>query len=179
MKNITIAYCPTMKPFAKTIENSIQEIETVEAASAAQALQMLNGNYVDSVLIGRAAKKRELSDNSKEKRLLDGITLVYKMKTGVGSDQLSEIPVITYLSESDLGDLKNQFTKISYASSLDECLIDNLETPVLIDWKDYRDEFELLIPTTGSGKDSRFRAPVLYYTNLSEEIVNKIADVIQ
>ena len=179
MEKTIIAYCPTMKPFAKTIENSIQEIETVEAASAAQALQMLRGDYVDSVLIGRAAKKRDLSDNSKEKRLLDGITLVYKTKTGVGSDQLSEIPVITYLSESDLGDLKNQFTKISFVSSLDECLTDNLETPVLIDWRDYRDEFELLIPMEAKGKDPRFRAPVLYYKNLSDDVLSKITNIVK
>jgi len=97
----------------------------------------------------------------------------------VGSDRLSEIPVITYLSESDLGDLKNQFTKISFVSSLDECLTDNLETPVLIDWRDYRDEFELLIPMEAKGKDPRFRAPVLYYKNLSNDVLNKITNIVK
>ena len=79
----------------------------------------------------------------------------------------------------DTNVLKNQFSKISYVSSLNECLIDNLETPALIDWRDYRDEFGLLIPMTATGKDPRFRAPILYYKNLTMDVLDKIEKVIK
>ena len=58
--------------------------------------------------------------------------------------------------------------------SLEECLKYKLEVPVIIDWKDYRDEFELLIPLTSQGKAPQFRAPVLYYKDVENKILDKI-----
>ncbi len=179
MNKTTIAYCPTMEPFAETLVKVVKNVETIDAGSAAQALQMLRGNYVDSVLIGRVAKKIELSNDSKELRLRNGVTLIYKMKTGINSNGLSNIPVRTYLSESELGELKNQFSQILFEPTLEDCFVDSMETPALIDWRDYRDEFELLIPMTETGKDPRFRAPVLYYKDLSDEILSEISTAIQ
>ncbi len=174
MEKITIAFCPTMATYASEIKENSHAVEIIDAGSAAQALGMLRSDYADAVLIGRTAQKRELSPDTKEKRLREGITLVYKMKTGIPVDQLSQIPVVTYLKEDRLGELKNAFAKIYFVPTLDDCVKDGLETPVLMDWNDYRDEFELLIPMTSTGKDPRFRAPVLYYKNLDEETLSEI-----
>ena len=177
MNKITICYCPTMAPFAEKIISKIPEAEPVPVMSAAQALNMLRANQVDSVLIGRAAQRFELETDTKEKRLQDGLTLVYRQKGGIPTNSLAQIPAFTYLPDEKLGELKNLFGRVTKFNTLDECLTDGLATPVIIDWHDYRDEFELLIPMLENGKDPRFRAPVLYYKILPDEFLENISSV--
>ncbi len=174
MKKIKIAFCPTMAIHASKIKEDLSAVEIIVADRAAQALTMLRSGSADAVLIGRTARKKELSPGTKGKRFMGGITLIYKMKTGISVDQLSQIPVVTYLKEEQLGELKNAFAKVYFAPTLEDCVKDGLETPVLIDWNDFRDEFEFLIPLTSTGKDLRFRAPVFYYKNLDEETLSEI-----
>ena len=179
MSKFTISYCPTMEPFAQKIAGNIQDVELVPVGSAAQAMRMLYNNQVDSVLIGRVATSREVDDNTIETRLADGITLVYRQKSGLPVSSLSEIPVATYLPDEKLGELKNAFGQINRYDTLEECLQDGLETPVLIDWKDYQDYFELLIPMYENGaKDARFRAPVIYHKGFDSKLLQQIKDSI-
>lgn len=175
-----MAFCPTMQPFAESITGSIDLVQPVPAGSAAMVLQMLKSGIVESVLIGRTAKSYELGNEVEFKRLKEGITLVYKDKTSISKDQLKEIPVKTYLDKNSLGGVAGFFTKIAYIKSKDDCLKGELSIPALINWRDFRDSFELLIPVDENGKVPEFRAPVFYYNksvdiNLIEKIYNVVA----
>jgi len=163
------AFCPTMAPFVQEI-NFKENVKFYDAGSAANALSYLMSGEVDAVLIGRAAKKNEINAQVKEKRLQQGYTLVFHRKMGVDSSQLSQFPVHTYLAQN-IAEKILPDNNITYHASLDECLASGLAEPVLIDWNDYRDEFELLIPMDSGGKVSLFRAPVLYSTCPIEEIL--------
>lgn len=168
-QEVKVAFCPTMRPFIQNI-NFKENVKFYDAGSAANALYYLMTGEVDAVLIGRAANKQELNAQIKEKRLQQGYTLVFNRKMGVDNSQLSQFPVHTYLAPS-VAERILPDNKITYHASLDECLKNGLAEPVLIDWNDYRDEFELLIPMDSNGKISVFRAPVLYYACQIKDIL--------
>ncbi|BBE31467.1 hypothetical protein OSSY52_16080 [Tepiditoga spiralis] len=167
-----LVYCPTMTPFASEIlKNVSDEVEFIKVPSAAQALSMLKYNEADSVLIGRSAKQRELSEDTKELRLKNGYTLAFKDKEMIYEEELKDLSVLTYLNENDLNDFKDTFKEIKYLSSLKECLKFKLDIPILVDWQDFREDFQLLIPVNDDGKVMKFRAPVLYYKKRTEDIL--------
>jgi lauroyl/myristoyl acyltransferase len=174
MEKIKMGYCPTMTKFANTVSENVREIEAIPASSAAEVLGMLYYGQLDVALIGRSAKKSEISKDTNEYRLMSGVTLIYKMKSGISLDQLANVEVLTYLPDEKITDVKDFFGKVVKLNSLEDCLKYKLEVPVIIDWKDFRDEFELLIPVTNQGKAPQFRAPVLYYKNINSEILDKI-----
>ena len=175
MNVITMAYCPTMEPFAQEIENNLREVKIIPAYSAAQVLNMLRSGEVDSVLIGRTAKKSEINADTGCLRLKEGITLAYRTKAGIPVSRLREIEVVTYLEPERVEGVKDLFAEVIHLDTLNDCLKYNLEVPVLVDWQDYRDDFELLIPMNEGGKSPEFRAPVIYYSpNVDEEILQKI-----
>lgn len=178
MKKIKMGYCPTMAKYARVIDKNIEEIEPVECYSAAEVMELLRRVEIDSGLIGRTARNEERTEKIKELRLKNGITLIYKMRTGISLEQLKSVEVVTYLPEEKVLNVKDFFGKIIHLSSIEECLKYRLEVPVIIDWKDYRDEFRLLIPVTNNGKVPHFRAPVLYYADIEKEILNKIKETI-
>ncbi|NIA03749.1 MAG: hypothetical protein GWP09_00170, partial [Nitrospiraceae bacterium] len=163
----------------KNVFGNEYDIELIPASSAGEVLYMLKTNRVDSVLIGRSAKKSELDDKVSSFRMLDGVTLVYKVKAGVPVEQLKEIEVLTYLKPEKIARVKNFFKKVTFLDTIDECLNSNLEIPVIIDWHDFRDDFELLIPMNDYGKVPEFRAPVLYYkVNMSDDFLLNLKKII-
>ncbi len=100
---------------------------------------------------------------------------MYRQKTGIPVESLKGIDVITYLSPERISHLSSFFRHIKHLESLEDCLNFRLEVPVIIDWNDYRDDFELLIPMNKMGeKVQEFRAPVLYHIGIPDEIVLKI-----
>jgi hypothetical protein len=178
---IRLSYCPTMEPYAEKIAKNFDDIDLMPASSAAEVLYMLRSGNIDGALIGRVAYDRELDEKTKGYRLKGGNTLIYRQKAGIGFDQLKEVEVYTYLPEEEIKDVENAFKNVIYFQTLDECLKDGLATPVLINWEDYRDEFELLIPMDMRGKVSYFRAPVLYYKDeklINTELLDKMKEVL-
>ncbi len=179
MEKIRLAFCPTMTPFAQDIRNNIDTVQLLPGNSAAMVLQMLKRGMVESVLIGRTAKSYELGNGIKYKRLKEGITLIYKDKTSIYKDKLKDIPVMTYLNKDSLGKIANYFTKIAYTKSRDDCLNGDLSIPILIDWRDFRDSFELLIPIDERGKLPEFRAPIIYYSEkVNNDLIENIYKII-
>ena len=169
-----IAYCPTMEPFAKKIRKNNPEIEMIAMGSAAQVLSMLRNDDIDGVLIGRYAKKREIDSSTKEHIFHNGYTLIHSMKQGIDVKQLKRIPIKTYVPKKKISHILPLLGEVEYFDSFEKCLADGWDTPVLIDWKDYRDEFELLIPMNSNGKIPVFRAPVLYYKKIDKETIAKL-----
>ncbi len=174
-----IAFCPTMTPFADNISKSVKEVKMIEMGSAAQVLGALRGGTVDGILIGRYAKAQELSAGTEREIFRGGYTLVYKVKSGISEEQLKGLTIKTYLDKDRLSDFIPLFGSVEYLGSLDECITDGLEAPVLIDWKDYRDDFELLIPLNAGGKVPLFRAPVLYYKDMDRSLIDQIRSAVK
>ncbi|RKX66943.1 hypothetical protein DRP44_03120 [candidate division TA06 bacterium] len=176
---IKIAYCPTMKQYAETISKNINEVDMLEGSAAAAVLAAFRENQVDGVLIGRRAKRYEIDERTKFRKLKSGLTLVYLQKAAIDEAQLSSIPVKTYLKKERLLQVEHLFKSVEYRSSFEACFEDGLEIPAIIDWDDYKDEFELLIPMNRYGKTPIFRAPVLYYKDIGENIVESIGNLLK
>lgn len=174
---IKIAYCPTMEPFVRKL-SGIDGLEFFNMGSAAQAFMSYLNKQADAVLVGRAAYGREKDKETIETRLKEGLTLVYQQKTGVDEGELANITVWTYLDASKTADFNNLFMEIIRKNSLEACLEDGLQTPVLLDWKDFRDEFQLLIPLNPNGKVPLFRAPVLYHRGISQDVLDNMKKLI-
>ena len=169
-----IAYCPTMEPFAEKVRQNSKQVEMIPMGSAAQVLSMLRNGDIDGVIIGRYAKKRELDSATKRYIFQNGYTLIHSMKQGIDVKQLKRIPIKTYLAKNKIKHIMPLLGEVKFFDSFENCLAEGWDTPVLIDWKDYRDEFELLIPMNSYGKIPVFRAPVLYYKDIDKEIINQM-----
>ena len=176
--NVKLSFCPTMTPFATQFDKNVEEVTPMPAQSAAQVMSMLGSNMIDIALIGRAAYSRELTEQTKTKRLQSGYTLVYTEKAGIPKEQLNTIPIKTYLSEEIAKQILPTLKNVKFYSSLNECEKNDIGMPMLIDWADFKDEYELLIPVEPTGgKVPTFRAPVLYYNDkIPETIIEKIVD---
>ncbi len=177
-----LAFCPTMEPYVEDFNREIDKVTFIKMASAGQVMQRLNMNSIDMALIGREAYKRELAGNIKKLRLKDGYTLVYHQKVGIPREQLNEIPVKTYLSKSIVKRILPVLDNVKFYNSLEECEFEQDDIPMLIDWKDFNDEYELLIPMDANGaKVPVFRAPVLFYNkdNVNEELLKKFQNAME
>ena len=168
-----IAYCPTMAPYVQDFRH-IEGLDFFNMGSAAQAFMSYLSGQTDAVLVGRVANKREIDDKTVETRFKEGLTLVYRQKIGVDKDELKNITVLTYLDENRTAAFNDMFAKIERKPDIDACLEDDLQTPLLLDWQDFRDDFQLLIPMDQNGKVALFRAPVLYHRGISAEILDKM-----
>ncbi len=168
--SIKIAYCPTMEVFMNALSD-MEGLEIIPVSSAGQALFLLKSGTVDAVIIGRRAKRQELGDDTRFLRIKGGYTLVYRQKTGIPVESLKDIEVLTYIDDEKISHISGFFGAVKHLNSLDECLKYGLEIPVVIDWDDYRDDFELLIPVNERGeKVPEFRAPVLYHNGIPETV---------
>ena len=173
---LRLSFCPTMAPYAEKINEKIKEVELVPSSSAAMVLNMLSNGMIEMALIGREAYSEELNSNIEKKRLKNGYTLVYSEKVAIPEDKLKEIPIKTYLSKDVAEKILPNPDNIRYCETLKECDNPENDLPILIDWKDFSDKFELLIPIENTGgKTPIFRAPVVYYSkDVPEEIIEKI-----
>jgi hypothetical protein len=174
MEKFKIGYCPTMQVYAKNIASNIEEVEMIQYASAGQVLAMLKEDMLDGVLIGRTASSTEINAKTDFVRLKKGVTLAFKTKYGIPEKELKNVDVLTYLKPEQVEHVKHFFHQIYFLPSLDDCLKEKLEVPVIVDWNDFRDDFQLLIPMNENGKTQQFRAPVIYHKNIDNEIIDRI-----
>ena len=161
-----IGYCPTMEEDVKKIKN-IQDFEIINLGSAGRALYSLSNDEIDVAVIGRKAKKREFVGY--EKVSGEGYTLITDSKTMISKDDLANIKVDTNATkdivEKEFPELKN----VIYHKTLQDAL--DTGTIQLINWNDWNDEFELLIPVDEfNNKMKKFRVPHFYSKN---DILNK------
>jgi len=176
---VKLGYCPTMTPFVKNFKSRIDELELVPMQGAAAVMNMLLAGALDAAIIGREAYSRELNPSIKKKRLQSGYTLVYKDKVGIPRDKLKEISIKTYLPRDITMKLLPTLEHVSFYPSLHECEEAGKDMPMLIDWKDFKDEYEMLIPIEEDGmKTPIYRAPVIFYKEEIEDFVNLKLDKI-
>ena len=164
-----IGTCPTMLKYAEEISKK-NNLEIIPNGSAAEVLYNLNAGNLDIGIIGRKAKQVEFTGY--EKRLKNvGYTLIYIEKAMVDYKRLGEIVVHTYLPEDVVKNNFPELEKVVYHNSLEESL--NSGEINLINWDDWKDGFDLLIPVDESGnKIEKFRTPILYSKSGNIEEIN-------
>lgn len=170
---IKLGYCPTMTPYAETFDKNIENLELVQMPGAATVMNMLKSGDIDAALIGREAYERELNSSIKKKRLKSGYTLVYKDKVGIPKEQLKEIAIKTYLPKDIVETILPILDNVIFFPTYEACEEENGDIPMLIDWKDFKDRHEMLIPKEPDGmKTAIFRAPVIFYNDKIEDFID-------
>ncbi len=174
----SIAYCPTMEPYIVKIQEHFPEVNFISMPSAGMVLSKLKQHTIDGVIIGRPAYSYELNPDTKFVRFRDGYTLVYQSKMAIEEKKLKELKIITYLKRETIKEYLPLFKSIEFLPSLQACLSFNLATPVLIDFKDFSDNFELLIPVNAYGKSQMFRAPVMYHNHIDSALIERMEKIL-
>ncbi|MCD6101483.1 MAG: hypothetical protein J7J77_00305 [Candidatus Cloacimonetes bacterium] len=168
---IKMGYCPTMEIFLNDIMELNPDIKLLSFGSAAQVLALLKEDYLNAGLIGRIAKKNEIYNEIKEMRLAKGYTLVGKFKIAIPHGELSNMEIHTYLPEEVVKSFIPEVNKVIYHKSVEDAVREGISSAILIDWDDYSDDYELIIPIEDEGKVLKFRTPTLYYhTKLESDI---------
>ncbi len=170
VETISLGYCPTMKPIAERIANSNENIILLEQSSSAQALQKLSNNKIDVALIGRKAEQDEIQMVN-EKMLGQGYTLVTDTKNFIQENELANIKVHTAIEEN-IAEQIIPDSEIMFYPTTQEAIAQGLQEAVLINWNDYKDEFELLVILKGMDKSERFRIPILYSKKYDLQEIN-------
>ncbi|RLA80710.1 MAG: hypothetical protein DRG33_01930 [Deltaproteobacteria bacterium] len=173
-KRIRLGFCPTMEKYAQQIGILDENIGLFLFGSAAGALKALNYDDIDIVFIGRIAKKNEIRANTKEIRLGEGCTLISDQKRLIDYQNLANMNIHTALYEKEAKNIISDNANIIYYKTLQEAIDNGIHEAVLINWNDYKDEYELLIPTENGGKVELFRTPVLYFNNLDENYIHNL-----
>jgi len=171
-RQIKLGYCPTMRDKAGWIQNYDYEIVLVELESAGQVLEYLTQGQVALGLIGRKARRQEIG-NQIEEIVIDkqGLTLVANNYQVMAYDELAGVPIKTSLEKdmviSKLADLSFEFDKS------DKILADEIR---LMAWDEFNySQGEIVVVVDENGdKVKALRAPFLYFSNDSGDLVNKL-----
>jgi len=162
-----IGYCPTMEDYVKKIKN-IQDFEIINLQSAARVLYYLNLGEIDVAVIGRKAKQKEFIGY--EKVTGTGYTLITGSKSAILENDLPNLRIDTNVPKEIVEKKYPELKNIVYHSTLQEAL--DAGHVQLIDWKDWDDKFELLIPVdVFNNKSKKYRLPRFYS---KQEIFDKI-----
>jgi hypothetical protein len=169
-KNIlTLGYCPTMKEYAENIALNNPNIKILEIPSSELIFIGLEEGNLDIGLTGRLAKSTEL--NNPERIYLEtGYTLITSTKRFIDKTDLKQIRVHTALKQGIAEELLPENT-IIYYNNYNEALA-GINEAVLINWEDFKDNYELLVVMDGNIKVKDFRIPVLYSINYNLSRLN-------
>jgi hypothetical protein len=158
---VKIGYCPTM--FKEAEKLSIEKgYVLVEYISAAEVLIALKNNEIQNGLIGRKAYSNELGLGIKEEILESGFTLVSNQRGFIDYSQLGLIEVYAYSSPEEVLHLFSENQKINFVEKQEALGKISQGNAVLIEWEDWKDNFELVIVMNSSEKVRDFRGVFLY-----------------
>lgn len=174
-EKLTLGYCPTMSDYAKAIKSD--NLDIIPFGSTFEILKNLRQEKIDIALVGRIAKENEIAPNYGEIQIGEGLTLITDSKRLIDISELHKIKIATYLSEEKIEMYKDDFLEVIYTENIDQALLSRDKNVILIDWKDFQDDFELLIPIKEGKKIEKYRIPVLYFNkNIQDkaEIIESI-----
>ena len=158
-----LGYCPTMKNHAFEYARNNNFI-AVEVETTSIALENLRKGNFDAVIVGRKAHQNEITSNINGTQLKEGYTLVADSRNIIPESQLSDYIIHTYL-DSNITDKLLPNLEIFHYENFETAFAEGVSgypNAMLIDWRDYQDNFQLLIPMRGNSKTPEFRTPFLY-----------------
>jgi hypothetical protein len=160
---VRIGYCTTMEPHAQRVRSRVPRVTLVRFASAAAALQGMAASQSEVTLVGRLARSSEKPVAIVEVRLGEGHTLIRRVGGFIEYASLQHVAVHTAANAEVAAALLPSGTSIHNHPSLDAAIREGLDSAVLINWNDIRDEHQLLIPTQNGAKVPAYRLPTMYH----------------
>ncbi len=153
-----VGYCPTMEPYAREIAAE-EDMELLLYGSAAAVLHALRQGQITVGVIGRIAAASEYPE--KGQRLAQGYTLIGPSHSLISYETVKSLPISTALAEDVVAKRFPELEHVAFHESTAEAL--KTGSAVLIDWDEWQDGYQLLVPVHPDGrKVSKFRTPVVY-----------------
>lgn len=170
----TLGYCPTMESYAQEIKNKNSNLNLVMFKNSSDAIDNLNNNNVDFIIIGRAAQEKELLSPSFKKLINEKrYTFVSKNKSFISIEDLSSLKIHTYLEEITVSKiLSDGYINIIFHDSLNSSIKEGFNEVILIDWDDYNDFLQLVVVMENNQKVEKYRLPLLYSIKQDIDIIN-------
>ncbi len=183
---VPIGIIPPMRWYIKENETFF---EFHLLADEDQAIKALERKFVDGIIIDRRLYLESYPGEWKELILIDGLTLVkFRSEAVIRYEDLEHVRINTYIEEEGI---ENEIKELlpdpevvffhgdinrasSFALANDE--------PVLIRWSDMHlmEGFRLLIPVDENHRRiQKFRTPVLYFDNLTDEEVKILRNIVR
>ena len=160
-QTIKLGYCPTMFEEAQKI--SIEEgCVLTKYNSASQVLSALRNNQIQKGLIGRKTYSNEINSDIKEQVIESDFTLVSNKKGFIDYSQLNSIEIYSYSPLEEVSSLFSEEQQIHFMKKQEALKMISQGKIVLIEWKDWQDNFELVVVMNGSRKIREFRGVFLY-----------------
>lgn len=159
-----LGYCPTMKNYAIEYARN-NNFMAVEVETTSIALENLRRGNLDAVIVGRKAYRNEIIPSINEVQLEEGYTLISNEQNLIQEFELNNYIIHTYL-DSSIAEKLLPNSEIVYYENFEFALVNGISgypNAMLINWRDYSDGLELLIPMVGINKVPEFRTPFLYY----------------
>lgn len=154
----SVGYCPTVEPYAREIAED-RDAKLIRYASAAAVLQALRLERIDVAVIGRLAFPGEYP--AAGRRLEQGYTLIGPAAVMVPYDSVVARAIATALPAEIVETNFPEFAQVVFFESAEQALASG--APVLIDWDDWQDGFQLVTPLYPDGrKVEKFRTPVVF-----------------
>jgi len=169
-----LGYCPTMESYALDIQNKNPNLTLLLLENSSSAIDSLNNNDVDFIIIGRFAEEKEiLSPSFKKLTTEKRYTFVSKNKSFVSIEDLSNLKIHTYLDEKVINEIFNKGqSNIIFHDALESSIKEGLNDVILIAWDDYNDSLQLVVILENNQKVEKFRFPLLYSIKHDIEIIN-------
>ena len=173
-----LGYCPTMEPIVTDLHNNHPNLMIVRYESASSALQALSAGSIDGVIVGRVARKNELSEGIILVRINDGFTLIAQQQAMIPFEDLANINVLTMAAEVEAEKLFPHGTNIKYFQDFNQMLTDLDQTSaILLHWSEVPEEYQLLIPIDGQGnKITQFRSGHFYYRESAADDLSSVLE---
>jgi hypothetical protein len=159
-EKIRLGYCPTMEPRAREYAQNHPNIVLIKQSSTAEALNNLKHEKIDQALVGRLATNNE-KGSAHETILRQGYTLVSNQRKIVQKQQLNLFTVHTAVDKIIVEEML-PLSKIIYYNTTEDAIKHGLKEHVLIDWQDFKDNYQLVVVMDNYNKVEQFRIPVLY-----------------
>lgn len=143
------------------MENHAQNYKTnkILFESSSDAIKALEEGNVDAILIGRVAYSYE---TLKSPIFIEeeGYTLIFKEKLIILYEDIFDFEINTYISKETIEEKFPELKNIKYHENKEKEFNNSI---TLINWKDFKDDFKLLVPVDKNfNKIEKFRTPIIY-----------------
>ena len=96
----------------------------------------------------------------------------------IEESNLKQINVHTAVKKEVAENFYPNFPNWKFYDDNKSALLGGLSKAVLIDWNEWKDDFELLIPMTDTGKSPQFRTPIIYFNELDDNTIATIKNAV-
>ncbi len=158
-QNLILGYCNDFIAEAIVLAEQ-NDIDLVRLPSYVDVLSSLKSGEIDYAFIGRRAYGNQIDEQTLEIPLRKyGWTLVSSEEIFFEYSDIEDLEIHTYLNQEEVENFFAYEPSIVFHEDIDSAIENEI---ALIHWEDFRDDFQLVVPTQNGNRVEKYRTPILY-----------------